>query len=158
MQYVPLLGCTKACDLTPLLSVDVVADALLVALVLLLLRDARQLKKSQRKLIFAMFSATVLTTVVSIVHVVFVIGPESRLEGITASIEVCYHPVCYDSWYSPPCQSVRGVTDRLQSPGGRPFLLPSISTRRSSGTGVIRLCGSLCLWPTTRSPGSCGLF
>lgn len=127
MQYVPLLGCTKACDLTPPFSVDVVADALLVALVLFLLRDARQLKKSQRKLIFAMFSATVLTTLVSIVHVVFVVGPwQSRLEGITAIVKVCYRPVCYASWYSLSCQLVRGVADRLQSSGGRPFLLPSI--------------------------------
>lgn len=127
MRYASLLGCAKAYDLTPLLLVDVVADPLLVALVLFLLRDARQLKKSQRKLIFAMFSATALTTLVSIVHVVFAVGPwESRLEGITASVKVCYRPVCYASWYSLSCQLVRGVADRLQSSGGRPFLLPSI--------------------------------
>ncbi|KZP12804.1 hypothetical protein FIBSPDRAFT_1049852 [Athelia psychrophila] len=88
------------------LCVDVVADALLVVLVLFLLRDARQLKKSQRKLIFAMFSATVLTTLVSIVHVVFVVGPwESRLEGITASAKsavsliVCNLPVVVHFFY-----------------------------------------------------------
>ncbi|KZP12819.1 hypothetical protein FIBSPDRAFT_835858 [Athelia psychrophila] len=88
------------------LCVDVVADALLVALVLFLLRDARRLKQSQRKLIFAMFSATVLTTLVSIVHVVFVVGPwEPRLEGMTAivksavSLIVCNLPVVVHFFY-----------------------------------------------------------
>jgi hypothetical protein len=44
--------------------------------------------RSQRKLLFCIFSASILVTVVSIVHAVYLLGPSGLLEGLTANVEV----------------------------------------------------------------------
>jgi hypothetical protein len=46
------------------------------------------LPRDFRHLLFATFSASILVTVVSIVHAVFLLGPSGYLEGVTANVEV----------------------------------------------------------------------
>jgi hypothetical protein len=41
-----------------------------------------------RTLLFAIFSASALVTIVSVIHAVFVLGPSGYLEGVTANLEV----------------------------------------------------------------------
>ncbi|KZP14681.1 hypothetical protein FIBSPDRAFT_751463, partial [Athelia psychrophila] len=69
------------------ICMDAVSDFLLMAMASRLLRDARQLK-SQRKLIRGLFSASILTTVFSVVHIVFVIQAEVLLIIMTGHLEV----------------------------------------------------------------------
>lgn len=53
-----------------------------------MLWDVR-LPAHERRLIRALFSASILTTLVSVVHTLFVIGPTHLLEGVSANLEVC---------------------------------------------------------------------
>lgn len=73
------------------ITADFLADTLLVILPLLLLWKIT-LPKQQRRLILILFSASILTLVVSVVHAVFLIGPTYLLEGVTAEIEVSVPP------------------------------------------------------------------
>ncbi|KZP14678.1 hypothetical protein FIBSPDRAFT_959496 [Athelia psychrophila] len=86
-------------------SMDIVSDLLLIALASYLLQDARQLK-SQRKLIRGLFSASILTTLSSIAHMIFVVGPEVLLTVImtaylelSVSLIVCNLPVVVTFFY-----------------------------------------------------------
>ncbi|KZP12828.1 hypothetical protein FIBSPDRAFT_1049864 [Athelia psychrophila] len=83
----------------------VVADFLLMAMASRLLRDARQLK-SQRKLIRCLFSASILATVFSIVHIITVIRVEAilliMLAGhleVSIALIVCNLPVVVTWFY-----------------------------------------------------------
>ena len=70
-----------------LVAADFVADILLVVLPSLLLWNTF-LPRQQRRLILILFSASILTLIVSCVHAVFLLGPAYLLESITAGIEV----------------------------------------------------------------------
>ncbi|KZP02730.1 hypothetical protein FIBSPDRAFT_149821 [Athelia psychrophila] len=101
---------TQGCDVGDSVGItgicmDVVSDVLLVAMASRLLRSARQLK-SQRKLIRGLFSASILTTVFSIVHAVFVIRADMLLViALTGYLEtsmaliVCNLPVVVTCLY-----------------------------------------------------------
>ncbi|KZP12827.1 hypothetical protein FIBSPDRAFT_961137 [Athelia psychrophila] len=87
------------------ICMDAVSDFLLMAIASRLLRDARQLK-SQRKLIRGLFSASILTTVFSVVHIVFVIQAEVLLAiimtghlEVSISLIVCNLPVVVTCFY-----------------------------------------------------------
>lgn len=73
------------------MAADFVSDTLLVVLPLLLLWNVT-LPRQQRRLILILFSASILTFAVSVVHAVFLIGPTYLLEGATAEIEVSMSP------------------------------------------------------------------
>jgi hypothetical protein len=66
---------------------DFIADGILVAIPLRLLWDVN-MPKHMRKLLFCIFSASILVTAVSIVHAVYLLGPSGLLEGLTANVEV----------------------------------------------------------------------
>jgi hypothetical protein len=68
-------------------TADCISDGILVVLPLRLIWDVN-LPHKMRGLLFATFSASILVTVVSIIHAVFVLGPSGYLEGITANVEV----------------------------------------------------------------------
>ncbi|KAH7925030.1 hypothetical protein BV22DRAFT_1129308 [Leucogyrophana mollusca] len=65
---------------------DVVADAVLVGLPLRLLWRVK-LPKNQRIMILAIFSSSILTSVVSAVHTAYLIPTSSFIGGVTAEIE-----------------------------------------------------------------------
>ena len=44
--------------------------------------------KPQRRLLFSVFAASILVTLVSIVHAYFVLGPSGLSEALTANVEV----------------------------------------------------------------------
>jgi len=66
---------------------DLVSDFLLVALPLRMLWGLN-IPKDRRRLIISLFSSSVLTTIVSIIHAGLIFGPAGVLEGMTAHIEV----------------------------------------------------------------------
>lgn len=66
---------------------DFIADGILVGIPLRLLWSVK-LPHNMRKLLFSIFSASILVTVVSVVHAVFLLGPSGLLEGLTANVEV----------------------------------------------------------------------
>ncbi|KZT70455.1 hypothetical protein DAEQUDRAFT_737396 [Daedalea quercina L-15889] len=68
------------------LATDIVADAILVALPVRLLWDIG-ISPPTRKLLMAIFSASMITTVVSIVHTAFELGPDRDAEAIAAHVE-----------------------------------------------------------------------
>ncbi|KAJ7364587.1 hypothetical protein DFH08DRAFT_274963 [Mycena albidolilacea] len=68
------------------LSTDVFADLALAIIPIILIRNT-MLPSSQRKMLVVIFTASLLTTLVSIVHAVFVLGPSGSLEGISAHAE-----------------------------------------------------------------------
>ena len=45
--------------------------------------------RNMRKLLFSIFSASVLVSAVSVVHATYLLGPSGLLEGLTANVEVC---------------------------------------------------------------------
>jgi hypothetical protein len=49
--------------------------------------------RHQRRLLYGVFSASIGTTIVSIIHAYFVLGPSGLVEGMTANIEVRFLPV-----------------------------------------------------------------
>ncbi|KAH9926761.1 uncharacterized protein B0H18DRAFT_332377 [Fomitopsis serialis] len=65
---------------------DIIADTILVALPIRLLWDIG-ISSSTRKLLMAIFSASMVTTVVSIVHTAFELGPNRNAEAIAAHVE-----------------------------------------------------------------------
>jgi hypothetical protein len=76
-----------------------------------------------RRLLFATFSASILVTIVSVVHAVFLLGPSGYLEGVAANVEVWisfsaseYHRVTDD----PVCC----VFDSFQPCGGCDMRIP----------------------------------
>ncbi|THH18191.1 hypothetical protein EW146_g2738 [Bondarzewia mesenterica] len=69
------------------LTADFVSDVILVALPLRLLWNL-SLPTRQRRLLFTLFSASMVITLVSVVHAVFVIGPAGFLEAITANVQI----------------------------------------------------------------------
>lgn len=69
------------------LSADFVSDVVLVALPLRLMWNL-QLPTRQRRLLITLFSASMMITLISIVHAVFVIGPAGFLEAISANIQI----------------------------------------------------------------------
>lgn len=68
------------------LTTDVVADIVLVAIPWVLLSRLR-LPSAHRILLSTIFSASLVTTAVSIPHAVYVLGPEGLLSDITAHVE-----------------------------------------------------------------------
>jgi len=68
------------------LVTDFIADAILVAIPLRLLWGVN-LPRSQRILLFSIFSASILVTIVSVVHAAYLLGPSGLLEGLTANVE-----------------------------------------------------------------------
>ncbi|KZT20193.1 hypothetical protein NEOLEDRAFT_1048031, partial [Neolentinus lepideus HHB14362 ss-1] len=68
------------------LTTDCISDIILVAIPWGLLLRIR-LPKAHRKLLLTIFSASIVTTAVSIPHAVFVLGPEGLLSDITAHVE-----------------------------------------------------------------------
>ncbi|KZT27586.1 hypothetical protein NEOLEDRAFT_1176601 [Neolentinus lepideus HHB14362 ss-1] len=68
------------------LATDFISDAMLVVVPLRLLWRV-SMHRSQRKLLFSVFSASILTTIVSAVHAYFVLGPSGLLEATTANVE-----------------------------------------------------------------------
>ncbi|KAJ7099692.1 hypothetical protein C8R44DRAFT_682799 [Mycena epipterygia] len=69
------------------LFTDFTADLVLAAIPIELLRSIRTIDSSQRKMLLIIFTASLLTTVVSIVHAVYLLGPRGILEAITAQVE-----------------------------------------------------------------------
>ncbi|KAJ7507298.1 hypothetical protein B0H11DRAFT_1971098 [Mycena galericulata] len=69
------------------LCTDLTADLVLAAIPIALLRSVRTISSGQRRLLFIIFAASLLTTVVSIVHAVYLLGPSGLLEAITAQAE-----------------------------------------------------------------------
>nr|VWO99627.1 PKS_ER domain-containing protein [Ganoderma boninense] len=67
------------------LATDIIADVILVALPIRLLWNLK-LSPSRRALLTGIFSASMFTTVVSIVHGVFVFSPNRNAEGIWAHV------------------------------------------------------------------------
>ncbi|KAJ7901008.1 hypothetical protein B0H14DRAFT_2670431 [Mycena olivaceomarginata] len=65
---------------------DVFADLSLAIIPMVLIRNTR-LPSSQRKMLIVIFTASLLTTLVSIVHAIFLLGPSGSLEGISAHAE-----------------------------------------------------------------------
>jgi len=65
---------------------DFIADGILVAIPFRLLWGVN-MPKNMRKLLFSIFSASLLVTIVSIIHAVFLMGPSGLLEGLTANVE-----------------------------------------------------------------------
>ncbi|KAF9045932.1 hypothetical protein BDZ89DRAFT_100195 [Hymenopellis radicata] len=68
------------------LTTDGVADLALAAIPIYLLRDIT-LVKSHRKMLILIFSSSLLVTLTSIVHAVYLLGPTGLLEAITAQAE-----------------------------------------------------------------------
>ncbi|EGO29462.1 hypothetical protein SERLADRAFT_365484 [Serpula lacrymans var. lacrymans S7.9] len=68
------------------LCTDMTADAILVALPLRLLWRVK-LPQNQRIMILSIFSSSILTSVVSVVHTAFLIPTSSFIGGITADVE-----------------------------------------------------------------------
>lgn len=68
-------------------AADFVSDVVLVVLPLRLMWNL-QLPTRQRRLLIALFSASMIITLISIVHAVFVIGPAGFLEAMSANIQV----------------------------------------------------------------------
>ncbi|PCH44855.1 hypothetical protein WOLCODRAFT_139288 [Wolfiporia cocos MD-104 SS10] len=68
------------------LSTDITADCILVALPIRLLWDI-SISESRRKLLITIFSASMITSIVSIIHASFELGPDRDGEGIAAHIE-----------------------------------------------------------------------
>ncbi|KAJ7716899.1 hypothetical protein B0H14DRAFT_3012579 [Mycena olivaceomarginata] len=65
---------------------DVFADLSLAIIPMVLIRNTT-LPSSQRKMLIIIFTASLLTTLVSIVHAIFLLGPSGSLEGIAAHAE-----------------------------------------------------------------------
>ncbi|KZP14679.1 hypothetical protein FIBSPDRAFT_959497 [Athelia psychrophila] len=87
------------------ICMNVLSDVLLVAMASRLLRAARQLK-SQRKLVRGLLSASILTTVFSIVHIIFVMRTDALLAiiwsghlEVSISLIVCNLPVVVTCFY-----------------------------------------------------------
>lgn len=68
-------------------AADIVADSILVALPVRLLWDIG-ISSPNRKLLMAIFSASMITTIVSIVHTAFELSPNRNAEAIAAHVEV----------------------------------------------------------------------
>ncbi|KZP34682.1 hypothetical protein FIBSPDRAFT_1035666 [Athelia psychrophila] len=96
-QSISQLAITQIC-------LDVVADSLLVALALGLLRNAR-LRKLPCRIIRILFSASILITIVGILHAISIIKPNYGLTVITVylqpavSLIVCDLPVVVTFFY-----------------------------------------------------------
>ncbi|KAJ7481641.1 hypothetical protein FB451DRAFT_133428 [Mycena latifolia] len=69
------------------LFTDLTADLVLAAIPVELLRSVKSITSSQRNLVVIIFAASLLTTAVSIVHAIYLLGPTGLLEGITAQAE-----------------------------------------------------------------------
>ncbi|TFK49286.1 hypothetical protein OE88DRAFT_1809608 [Heliocybe sulcata] len=68
------------------LCTDIFADVTLVTIPLRLLWNVR-IPKNQRKLLYTIFCTSIITTIVSIPHAIYVMGIAGLYEGITAHIE-----------------------------------------------------------------------
>ncbi|KZP25344.1 hypothetical protein FIBSPDRAFT_783324 [Athelia psychrophila] len=68
------------------LVTDFSSDAILIVLPLRLLWGVN-LPRHMRKLLFSIFSASCLVTIVSTIHATFLLGPAGLLEGLTANVE-----------------------------------------------------------------------
>ncbi|TFY59904.1 hypothetical protein EVJ58_g5483 [Rhodofomes roseus] len=68
------------------LATDIIADSILVALPIRLLWDIG-ISSTTRKLLVAIFSASMITSIVSIVHTAFELSPNRNAEAIAAHVE-----------------------------------------------------------------------
>ncbi|KAJ7099679.1 hypothetical protein C8R44DRAFT_947090 [Mycena epipterygia] len=70
---------------------DFVADAVLAIIPITLLRHVNKIATNQRKVLLvvfgAVFGASLLTTLASVVHTMYLLGPSGLLEGTTAQAE-----------------------------------------------------------------------
>ncbi|KAJ6610479.1 hypothetical protein B0H10DRAFT_2060136 [Mycena sp. CBHHK59/15] len=69
------------------LLTDFVADLVLAGVPIELLRGVNMIQGSKRRMLIIIFAASLLTTLASIVHAVYVLGPTGLLEGISAQAE-----------------------------------------------------------------------
>jgi len=69
------------------LCTDLIADVVLAAVPISLLRAVKAIDVRQRNLVIIIFAASLLTTLASIVHAVFLLGPSGLLEATTAQAE-----------------------------------------------------------------------
>lgn len=136
---------SKGSHLVSTFTVDVVSDFLLMAMASRLLRDARQLK-NQRKLIHGLFSASILTTLASIVHIIFVIRKDVLLAiTMTAQLEVCCPTFNVETDPYSLCELGCYIAHCLQPAGGGYILLPSCQA--NARRGRVRLCHGVLLGP-----------
>ncbi|KAE9395959.1 hypothetical protein BT96DRAFT_922517 [Gymnopus androsaceus JB14] len=68
------------------LTTDLFADVALAVIPIRLLQGAG-LSTDKRRMLYAMFGASLLTSLVSIIHAVYLLGPSALFEGITAEAE-----------------------------------------------------------------------
>ncbi|KAG7091451.1 hypothetical protein E1B28_010485 [Marasmius oreades] len=68
------------------LITDAISDLLLAAIPIRLLQGV-SLQSDQRKMLYVIFGSSLLITLVSIVHAVFVLGPSGLLEAVTAQAQ-----------------------------------------------------------------------
>jgi hypothetical protein len=120
----------------PLLTADLISDGILVLLPLRLLWRVN-MPRHMRRLLFSIFSASILVTVVSIVHAVYLLGPSGLLEGLTANVEVC------NLFFSMTCRGLTDdtvccVIDSRQPCGGRDTHISSHQKRRRRGSRIVR--------------------
>jgi hypothetical protein len=76
--------------LTFFLLGDIIANVLLVAAPVYMLWDST-LPKGPRWMIRVVFTTSIMTTAISVMHAVHVMGPNRVLEGYTAHFEVRNH-------------------------------------------------------------------
>ncbi|KAG7091446.1 hypothetical protein E1B28_010481 [Marasmius oreades] len=81
---------------------DAISDLLLAVIPIHLLRGV-SLQSDQRKMLYIIFGSSLLITLVSAVHAIFVFGPSGRLEAITAEAQVrsIYHQFTFDTRFRP---------------------------------------------------------
>ncbi|KAJ7364581.1 hypothetical protein DFH08DRAFT_839579 [Mycena albidolilacea] len=68
------------------LTSDIFADVTLAILPIVLTRNSL-VPSAQRKMLYVIFAASLLTTIASIVHAILLLGPSGSLEGIAAHAE-----------------------------------------------------------------------
>ena len=100
-------------------TADIVADTILVALPIRLLWDIN-ISSPNRKLLMAIFSASMVTTIVSIVHTAFELSTNRNAEAIAAHVEVglpiIYPLLILTHTHSPPFLSSSAIS-LCSSPG-----------------------------------------
>jgi len=120
-------------------TADFISDGILVVLPLRLLWRVN-MPKHMRKLLFSIFSASILVTVVSVVHAVYLLGPSGLLEGLTANVEVCI-PFFSRKYHGLTDDTVCRVIDSCQPCGGRDTHISSPQKRRRRGSRIVRRIG-----------------
>jgi hypothetical protein len=132
-------------------TADFISDGVLVVIPLRLLWGVN-MPRHMRKLLFSIFSASILVTVVSIIHAVYLLGPSGLLEGLTANVEVRILSSAMEN-HRLINDSVFCITDSRQPCGYCDTHIPSCQKRRRHRKCLIREFGLKCntcwhLWST----------